>query len=148
MRPSRLVLIPALLLSVTACADDSSSSGDGAQDSSSSPPGAAPPTSDAYDPQPYCDATRRLEAAGEKAFSGLGRDASPADYQAAERSFVLDNAELLDELVAAAPPDLTADVETLLTAMRQRGGLEDGGVTQREASQAEKRILAFEKRHC
>lgn len=149
MRTLRLLLIPAVLLSVNACAEDPPASGDGAADAPSSPTAeAAPPTQDAYDPKPYCRITQRLETAGEKAFGDLGRDATAADFKAAERSFVLDNAELLDELIAAAPSDLTDDVETFVTAMRQRGGLEDGGVTQRDASQAEKRILAFEKRHC
>lgn len=101
-----------------------------------------------YDAAAYCELTRRLEAAGEKAFADLGRNATPAQYQAVERGFVLDNQDLLDGLVDAAPGHLGDEVDTLLSAMRQRGGLEHSGVSQREASTAEKRILAFEKRQC
>ncbi len=148
MRLARLLLIPSVLLLATACADDSSSAESIADRTQSSAPAeATAPTSEPYDPQPYCETTRRLEKAGERAFVHLERDATHAQYKAAERSFILDNADLLDELVAAAPPDLTEDVETFLAAMRQRGGLEDVGVTQREASIAEERILAFEKEH-
>ena len=149
MRSTRILLVPVVLALATACADDSSSSRSTATGNQS--PAAAETTavtSETYDPQPYCRTTRRLEKAGEQAFAGLGRNATPADYEAAERSFILDNADLLDELVATAPADLTDDVETFLAAMRQRGGLEDGGVTQREATKAEKNVLAFEEQRC
>lgn len=149
MRPTRILLVPVVLALATACAVDSSSSGSTATGNRS--PAAAEATastSEEYDPQPYCQTTRRLEKAGEQAFAGLGRNATAADYQAAERSFILDNADLLDELVATAPADLTDDVETFLAAMRQRGGLEDSGVTQRVATKAENKILAFEEQHC
>jgi hypothetical protein len=149
MRPTRVLLAPVVLALAAGCADDSSSSGSTARGNQS--PAAAEATaatSEQYDPQPYCQTTRRLEKAGEQAFAGLGRNATTADYEAAERRFVLDNADLLDELVATAPPALIDDVETFLAAMRQRGGLEDSGVTQREATKAENKILAFEEQHC
>lgn len=149
MRPTRILLVPVVLALATACADDSSSSRSTATGNQS--PAAATataPTSETYDPQPYCQTTRLLEKAGEQAFADLGRNATPAAYEAAERSFVLDNADLLDELVATAPADLTDDVETFLAAMRQRGGLEDSGVTQRKSTQAENTMLAFEEQHC
>lgn len=145
MRTVRLLLIPAVLTLATACSDDPSGSDDKADDTKA---GATSAPAEEYDPQAYCDITRQLEDAGEEAFADLDRDSTDAEYEAAERSFVVDNEVLLDELVAAAPSELTDEVETLLTAMRQRGGLEDSGVTQREASQAEEQILAWEKKNC
>ncbi len=149
MRPTRILLVPVVLALATACADDSSSSrGTATANQSPAAAEATALTPEEYDPQPYCQATRRLEKAGEQAFAGLGRNATPADYEAAERSFILDNADLLEELVATAPADLTDDVETFLAAMRQRGGLEDSGVTQRQATKAENELLAFEEQRC
>lgn len=149
MRPARILLVPAVMMLATACADDSSTSGS-TKTANQSPAvaDATAPTPEQYDPQPYCKVTRQLEKAGEEAFATLERNATPAEYKAAERNFILDNADLLDELVVTAPPNLTDDVETFLTAMRQRGGLEDSGVTQREATKAENKILAFEDQHC
>lgn len=149
MRTLRLLLVPAVLLIATACADNSSSSSDKADDTKSPAAGATTaPTSEQYDPQPYCDITRQLEKAGEKAFSTLDRDSTNAEYEAAERNFIVDNEDLLDELVSAAPAHLTDEVETFLAAMRQRGGLGDSGVTKREASSAEKNVVAWEKKNC
>lgn len=145
MRTARLLLILALLSLATACSDNTSSSVN-ADDKSAGATSA--PISEQYDPEPYCDLTRQLEKAGQKAFSTLDRNATNADYEAAERNFVLDNNDLLDELLTAAPPDLSHDVETILAAMRQRGGLEDSGVTEREANQADQRVRAWEKKHC
>lgn len=144
----RLILSSAAVLLVAACSGNSSS------DTGEPPPqtGAiatgSSPTSRPYDAEPYCDLIQQLEAAGEKAFAKLGQKATPAQYRAAERNFVLGSQDLLGGLVGAAPSHLTDELDTFLAAMRQRGGLEDSGVSQREATAAEKRILAFEKRHC
>ena len=149
MRRLRLVLVPALLLLATACADGSSPSSAEADDVTSSAARAAtPPTSGQYDAKPYCDITRQLERAGEEAFSTLDRSATKAEYASTERTFIVDNEDLLNELVAAAPADLTEQVETFLAAMRQRGGLGDSEVTQREARSAEKDVVTWEKEHC
>lgn len=144
---ARWTLIAAAVLLAAGCSDTSNAdpveepARAGEDDSSSV-------VSGRYDAEPYCELTRRLEAAGAKAFADLGRNATPAQYRAAERSFVLDNQDLLDGLAGAAPAYLAEEIETLLAAMRQRGGLEDSGVSQREATDAEKRILSFEKRQC
>ena len=149
MKLAQLLVITSVVVLATACADDSSSDDDITRSTRPTPTVAdAAPTQERYDPEPYCDSTRRLEKAGEKAFGSLGHNATHAEYEAAERRFVLDNADLLDALVAAAPPHLTDDVTTLLAAMRQRGGLEARAVTQREATRAEHKILTFERQNC
>lgn len=148
MKPARILLIPAAMAITAACSTSPTSDAADPSASGGSPAAESSSTSGPYDAEPYCELTRRLESAGEKTFADLGRNATPAQYRSAERSFVLDNENLLAGLVDAAPTHLTDEVETLLTAMRQRSGLEDSGVSQSEASDAEKRILDFEKRHC
>ena len=61
---------------------------------------------------------------------------------------MLENDAMLDELIAAAPGPLSPHVETMLTAMRERGGLTDARVKRQDAAAAEKQVLAFEKKHC
>ncbi len=157
MKPNRLLIATIALLLSAACSNDSAGSINGAAKgtadttSGSASSGASKATespADRADAERFCTITTRLEAAGQEAFAGLGRNASPAEYKAAERAFVLDNAAMLDQLVVAAPATLAPHVETMLTAMRQRGGLADGHVEQQEAANAEKHILAFEKSHC
>ncbi len=149
MRTIRLLPSFAVLLLATACANDSSTSSSTDKPAQSATTSSAPaPAPAPYDPQPYCEITQQLEKAGERAFSGLDRNATSMDYEAAERAFVLDNADLLDELVAMAPPELTDEITTFLTAMRQRAGLEGSGVTARAATEAEEKLLEFEKQHC
>ena len=150
MRPKRLLVVAGALLLSAACANDTSSSTTSAEGTTSVSTTAESTAraSQPGDPDRYCRVTQRLEAAGKRAFGDVGRDASPADYEAAERAFVLDNAALLDELIGAAPATLTPHVDTMLTAMRQRGGLVDGRVKQQDAAAAETQLLAFEKKHC
>jgi hypothetical protein len=101
------------------------------------------------DPARYCQLTEQLEAYGRKAFAGLGRNATAAEYRSVERGSVLDNAAALRGLEAAAPERLRDDVRTFVTSMRQRGGLEPAGtVTPADAAAAEQAILGFERRAC
>lgn len=97
----------------------------------------------------YCALTRELEAAGEEHFASLGRDATPEQYETAEREFVKGQAARMDELEAAAPPEIAGDVRVLLAAQRERGGLPvDEPVGQKAATAAEERVLAYEREHC
>lgn len=146
MRPAPLLLVPVAALlaaacSVSATSDTARPAGQGGVAADASQRGS-------FDPAPYCELTRRLEAAGQEAFADLDRRATAAQYRAAERSFILANRSLLGDLGPSAPARLADEVETFLAAMRQRGGLEDSDVSQRAATAAERRILAFEKRHC
>lgn len=151
MKLARLLLVPTVLLLAAACADDSSSSAsssDAPASETASTPQPTPTPSAAYDPTSYCEITGRLEQAGEKAFGGLGRDATPSEYEVAERHLLKDNAQLIARLTSAAPPELTDDVKVLFAAMRERAGLGDSQHNSREGNQAEKRIQAFEKKNC
>lgn len=97
----------------------------------------------------YCALTRQLDADGEKFFAGLGRDASPKEFEAAERRFIRDSRPQLDELRRVAPRQIAADVDKLLAGMQQRAGLTPAiAVSEAQASAAEKRIQAYEKRNC
>ena len=103
----------------------------------------------ASDPKRYCALTAELDAAGEKLFSTLGQDASPAQFEAMERRFVERFGSRLDALERAAPAEIQADVRRLLAAQRQRAGIEtDTKASESEASAAERRLQAFEKRNC
>ncbi|MGH3361120.1 MAG: hypothetical protein ACRDOM_01555 [Nocardioides sp.] len=148
MNPARWTLIAAAVLLAAGCADTSTADTVAPPASAGESADASSRTAGQYDAKPYCELTEQLEAAGEEAFSDLGRNATAAQFRAAERSFVLDNQDLLGSLTGAAPAHLADEIETFLSGMRQRGGLEDSGVSQREATDAEKRILTFEKSHC
>lgn len=147
MRRARLLLIPAVVLLAAGCGNEDTSP-TSASDSTPTPASDSATDTAPYDPQLFCSTTLELERAGEKNFSSLDRNSTEEEYEAAERTFVLDNAELLDTFVSAAPTDLADEIDTFLTAMRQRAGLADESVTQREATRAEKAILAFENQHC
>lgn len=106
-------------------------------------------TAQTGDVERYCALVQELDTAGEKFFSGLGEDASPKEYEAAERRFIEEFQPKLSELEQAAPPQIADDVDTLLASMRDRAGLKTAtDVTEQEASAAERRIKAFEKREC
>ncbi len=97
----------------------------------------------------YCALTKELDAEGEKFFSGLGRDASPQEFQGAERRFIEHHENDLDELRQTAPARLKTDVDKLLAGMRRRAGLKPAeDVSEQEATAAEERIQAFERREC
>lgn len=111
-------------------------------------PATATPSS-AEDRDRYCALTRELDADGEKFFAGLGRDASPKEFEAAERRFVEDSSARLDELQRVAPRQIAADVAKLLAGMRQRAGLQPTiTVSEAQASAADERVQAYEKRNC
>ncbi len=136
-----------LLLLATACTADSEQS-PSTRAREQAPPGTTA-ANDTGEPQRVCELTRRLERAGRDVFSKLGRDATRAEYQAAEREFVLDNAATLHDLVDAFPSDIAPQAELFITAMRQRAGLVPAGtVRPSEASAAERRIRAYEREHC
>lgn len=98
----------------------------------------------------YCALTAQLDAAGDKFFSELERrDASPQEFEAAERRFVEAHTQELDRLRRAAPASIRSDLDKLVAGMHQRAGLKPAArVSEREASAAEERIRAFERREC
>ena len=99
--------------------------------------------------QRYCTLSRELDEAGSQFFARLEREnASPKDFEAAERRFIERFAAKLEEVKRVAPRQIKADLRTLFATMRQRAGLPAVEVGEAEASKAEKRMGAFEKRSC
>jgi hypothetical protein len=100
----------------------------------------------------YCELTQRLDAEGEKFFARLEKSAenpTPADFQAAERRFIETFADSLRKIETAAPDAIEDDVRILLEGQRVRAGLAPkDAVSEAEASDAEERVRAFEKRRC
>jgi hypothetical protein len=119
---------------IGACGDDDASS----------------PTADAPDPERYCQVAEDLDAAGAAIFEELeaNPDATPEDFAEAERELVEGNAELLEELETAAPQEIEGDVAELLAGLRARAGLSEEGPTQKDLSEAEKAVNAYEKEAC
>ena len=140
LRPWIITVTIAAALSLAACGDD----GDDSRATTAPATTAATGNADRY-----CALTRELDAEGEKFFAGLGRDATPKQFEAAERRFLERHADDLAELRGAAPAEIKADVEKLLAGMQERAGMEpDVAVTEARSSAAETRIRAFEKRNC
>ncbi len=138
LRRSIIAITIVAVLGLGACGDD-----DQGQDE------AGATVTAAGDVDRYCALTRRLDAEGEKFFAGLGEDARPEQYEAAERRFVEAHTGDLDELARVAPRAIEADVQKLFAGMRQRAGLKPAiAVSEAQASAAEERIRAFEKRSC
>ena len=136
LRSTAVTAVATALVAFGGCGDDNDSR------SESSAAGSA---------ERYCALTRELDAAGGKFFAELERDenATPADYEAAERRFVEAQAAKFAELQRATPQEIRTDVQTLLNGQRARAGLApDGAVDEAELTAAEKRVRAFEKRSC
>ena len=140
MRRPTIIVATVLTLALAACGDNDE---DAAAGSSTATVAAA------ADPDRYCALTRELDAEGEQFFAGLGEDATPEEYEAAERRFITRFAGKLEELEQAAPQELERDVGTLLAGQRQRAGLPTATkVEESEGAAAETRIRAWEKRNC
>lgn len=141
LRTSLTALALVALLGLAACGDDDSADGDNGP--------AAASTTSAPDPERYCALTRRLDAEGEKFFAGLGRDATPEQFEAAEAKFIKQSRPELDELRRVAPREIASDVDKLLAGMQKRAGLQPTiEVSEAESSAADERVQAYEKRRC
>jgi hypothetical protein len=132
-RPTHLLIALALAVGVAACGEDEA------------PPRAAAP---AGDPERYCALARQLDADGEQFFSKLGEDATPKQYETAERRFIERSQAKLAELERVAPEAIGADVRVLLAGMRQRAGLAGPEVSESKASAADERVQDFEAANC
>jgi hypothetical protein len=101
------------------------------------------------DRERYCALTREMDAAGSKFFARLERkkNATAADFEAAEKRFIERFAPQFEEIERAAPAEIRDDVRILLAGQRARAGL-GGGVGEAEASAAEERVLRYERRRC
>lgn len=103
----------------------------------------------AADLQKYCALSEELDRAGGDAFRELEQDpdATPEDFEAAEREFVDSHEAQIDELQAVAPLEIAEDVQTLAESVRARAGL-GAEVDEEEAGAAEERVQGFEKQTC
>ena len=140
MRRPAIIVATVLTLALAACGDDDGNAGAGSSTAT---------VAAAADPDRYCALTRELDGEGEQFFAGLGEDASPQQYEAAERRFITRFAGRLEELEQAAPQEIKRDVGTLLAGQRERAGLPTATkVEESEGAAAETRIQAWEKRNC
>ncbi len=140
----RSIITVALLaaIALVACGDDGGDEGAGRE-------AAAATVAAGGDVERYCALTRELDAEGEAFFADLGEDARPEQYEAAERRFIETHSDDLEELGRVAPSAIRTDVQRLFAGMRERAGLPPAiEVSEAQASAAEERIQAFEKRSC
>jgi hypothetical protein len=96
----------------------------------------------------YCALVREMDAAGSKFFARIEakKNATPADFEAAERRFVERFTPQFEAIEHAAPTAIRADVRLLLAGQRARAGL--GTVDEAEASAAEERVVKYEESRC
>lgn len=140
MRRPAVIVVTVLTLALAACGDDDEETGAG---------GSTATVAAAADPDRYCALTRELDTEGEQFFAGLGEDAKPEEYEAAEQRFITRFAGKLEELEQAAPQEIKRDVGTLLAGQRERAGLPTATkVEESEGAAAETRIRAWENRNC
>lgn len=140
MRRPAIIVATVLTLALAACGDDEDETTAGSSTAT---------VAAAADPDRYCALARELDAEGEQFFAGLGEDAKPEEYEAAERRFITRFAGKIGELEQAAPQEIKRDVGTLLAGQRERAGLPAATkVEESEGAAAETRIQAWEKRNC
>jgi hypothetical protein len=103
----------------------------------------------AADLERFCALSEELDRAGADAFRELEQDpdATPEDFEAAERELVESHEAQIDELQEVAPPEIAEDARTLAEALRARAGL-GAKVDEGEAEAAEQRVQRFEKQNC
>jgi hypothetical protein len=105
-------------------------------------------SSSAGDPARFCQLSRQLDQAGTDFFAELEQQGGSAkQFEAAERRFYQRYQEEFDQVAAAAPEELSEDIETLFAGVRARAGL-GPPVPQDEVSAAERRVQAYEKTNC
>lgn len=141
MRCPTVIVAAVLTLALAACGGD--------DDTKTSAGSSTATVAAAAAPDRYCALARQLDAEGEQFFAGLGEDAQPEEYEAAERRLVARFAGKLEELEQAAPQEIKRDVATLLAGQRERAGLPTATrIEESEGAAAETRIQAWEKRNC
>jgi NTP pyrophosphatase (non-canonical NTP hydrolase) len=133
--PALVSFVLAIPLAVAACGDDDES-GDAGETTASV--------------ERYCEITAELDTLGEEEFEALEEDpnATPEDFEQAERRTVEENAELFDEIQAVAPEEIADEVDVLITGIRVRAGLSDEEVSDQAQNEAEKMINRFERENC
>jgi hypothetical protein len=97
----------------------------------------------------YCALTEEGDRVGREAFREPQKDpnATEEDFEQAERQFVEDNEDLLNDLQAAAPEPIREDVAFLVKATRAGVG-QGPEVDQAAAEAAQKRTDRYERENC
>lgn len=101
----------------------------------------------AGDVERYCALVAELGRNAEKHFSGLGEGASTTEFREAHVKLIEDNQETISELPRVAPPQIRAEVRTVLAGMRQQAG-EKVDVTAQDIEAADRKVRAFEQQRC
>lgn len=98
----------------------------------------------------YCELAAELDQAGQEFFQEFEQQegATREDFEAAERDFLEQNQADIDEIVAVAPEEVSADAETFVEGLRARAGLSEATVDQQEVAAADQRLNEFEQENC
>ena len=98
----------------------------------------------------YCTAIGQLDAASNKIFAQLrqGGQISSDQLATAEKRFLQQNGDTIDELQQVAPEEIRADLATSIEASRVRAGLASGGPSAAEEAAAAQRVREFRKQNC
>jgi hypothetical protein len=97
----------------------------------------------------YCELARQLDKAGDKVFARLEeQEASRNEFKEAEAELFRTNEAEIEELQQVAPPEIQADVETLVARFQARAGLGDDAPTVKQREVAEERVTQFEEENC
>ncbi len=105
----------------------------------------------AADVDRYCELARQLDEAGEEQFARLGfQEGEAARIRRGElrNELLRENKAEIEELQQVAPPEIQADVETLIARFRFRAGPGYAPPTVQEKEVAEERVTQFEKENC
>ena len=107
-------------------------------------------TTSAADLDRFCAAIGELDAASNKIFAQLrqGGQISSDQLAAAEKKFLQQNADTVQELEQVAPEEIRADLATSIEASRVRAGLASGGPTAAEETAAAQHVREFRKQNC
>ena len=134
----------AICIALCAVAGALGACGGGGDDSSSTT------TTSAADLDRFCAAIGELDAASNKIFAQLrqGGQISSDQLAAAEKKFLQQNADTVQELEQVAPEEIRADLATSIEASRVRAGLASGGPTAAEETAAAQHVREFRKQNC
>lgn len=94
------------------------------------------------DERRYCELTAEVEAKGEEAFADLGEDASEDETAAAQKAFIDDVEDELDEMVKVAPEEIAEDVKAYNAFVKAQMRGEE---TEEASDEA---ILEWEEENC
>lgn len=138
--PLAAVLFAAAALALGACGgDEATSSTTGTAEVASHP-----------DLDRYCELVTELDQNSADVFNALGASGVPTNEQlaAAQLQVLEDNADLIDELTAAAPAEIRDDFDLSLESARKRAEEADASEPPTDVAEANVRLLKFRRENC